>query len=150
MNKIKNSKLAENTIIIITGDHNIRSVLPYNTKEVAKYKNSVPLYIYLPEHIRKGLIVDTQRWASHYDIMPSIIPLILSDARYFSLDQNVFDTTKITLYYYSINDYSIMHNEGLTDEQAVRLVKARHTIAACYFNTIFNGIETGKLLEKQK
>ena len=36
MDKIKGSELADNTIVIITGDHNIRSVLPYNTQEVKK------------------------------------------------------------------------------------------------------------------
>jgi len=140
MDSIKNSHLSENTIVIFTGDHNVRSILPYNTTELLKYKNSVPLYIYFPENIRKDIVVDTERYGSHSDIMPSIIPIVLPGSPYYALGQNLFDTTKNTDRFYSINPYSILHGDGLTDEQTKRIVNAKYAISMCYFNSIFNAI----------
>jgi len=69
MDKIKNSPLSENTIVIITGDHNIRSIINYNTENSQHLKYSVPLYIYLPQDLKKSLHIDTTRYGSHYDII---------------------------------------------------------------------------------
>ncbi|MBN1181358.1 MAG: sulfatase-like hydrolase/transferase [Bacteroidales bacterium] len=144
MTKIKNSELKTNTIVIVTGDHNVRSIIPYNTPETLRYKNAVPLYIYLPENIRENLVVNTDRWASHYDIFSSIIPLVLSDTKYFAMGQNIFDTTANSNTFYSINQYSIFHNDGLTDEEANRIVNARMAITRFYYNQLFKKAENEK------
>lgn len=45
LNEFKKSPAAENTIIMITGDHNVRSILNYNVIG-KRWQNSVPLYIF--------------------------------------------------------------------------------------------------------
>ena len=52
MTELKQSTVASNTIVMITGDHNVRSILKYDTAESLRWRNSVPLYIYLPPAIR--------------------------------------------------------------------------------------------------
>lgn len=48
MTKLKQSPYATNTIVFITGDHNMRAIFKYETEEEIRWRNSVPLYIYLP------------------------------------------------------------------------------------------------------
>lgn len=52
LDSFKQSENAKSTILIITGDHNVRSILNYNTIGY-QWQNSVPLYIYLPPYLRK-------------------------------------------------------------------------------------------------
>lgn len=47
LNDFKVSHAAENTIVVVTGDHNIRQILAYNDKKDQWKKYAVPLYIYI-------------------------------------------------------------------------------------------------------
>lgn len=89
MSKIKNSDLAYNTVVMITGDHNIRLILPYDGID-EKWRYSVPLYVYIPQSDRQSVNIDTSRYGSHHDIMPTIANLTLSNAEYFDDGQNLF------------------------------------------------------------
>ena len=65
LNRFKASAAAKNTILIITGDHNVRSILDYDAVD-KRYEHSVPLYIYLPTYLRKEAYNKlTNRWGSH-------------------------------------------------------------------------------------
>ncbi len=147
MTWIKSSPLASNTIVVITGDHNIRMILPYTKPGSNLYQYSVPLYIYLPPLLRKKVYVDTSRMGSHYDIIPTIAPLVLSKARYVALGQNLFDSKKKSDSYYSINELQVLHDKGLTDKKAHRIAVARQTILKYYFQTLFSKFdkEAGKV-----
>lgn len=89
MSKIKNSDLASNTIVMITGDHNVRLILPYDGID-EKWRYSVPLYVYIPQSDRQSVHIDTSRYGSHHDIMPTLASLTLSSAEYFDGGQNLF------------------------------------------------------------
>lgn len=136
MDKIKNSPLAENTVVIITGDHNIRSAVLYNTPELQKLKYSVPLYIYMPNELKKNLYIDTTRIGSHFDIMTSIYPYILKNIKYPDLGQNLFSDKKPNGKYYSLNEQQLLYGDSLTLEDVKKKAKARSAILFYYYSTV--------------
>ena len=138
LDKIKSSHLAENTIVIITGDHNNRSALSYNTSEMMKYKFSVPLYLYIPDDIKQNLFIDTERWSSHYDIITSIYPYILNDIKYPNLGQNLFDKDLPSNEFYSINDAQLLYDKD-NEAEIVKKINARQAITRYYYSTMING-----------
>lgn len=91
LDEIKNSEFAENTIVIITGDHSLREISVSKPEELFK-KYSVPLYIYIPEKLKRSL--NTNFSASHMDIMPTIYDLALSKAPYIAAGTSLLDTDK--------------------------------------------------------
>lgn len=78
LDAVKKSPLAENTIIVITGDHNFKefSLTPEETFK----KFAVPMYIYIPKSLKKNL--DTDVIGSHMDIVPTLYDLSLSKVKY--------------------------------------------------------------------
>ncbi|MCF8374441.1 MAG: sulfatase-like hydrolase/transferase [Bacteroidales bacterium] len=135
MDKIKNSPLAENTIVIITGDHNIRSTICYNTQAMQKYKYSVPLYFYLPEDLKRELYIDTSRLGSHCDIMASVYPYILVNEKYINLGQDLFSPQIASDAYYSINEQQLLFGKSLTREEVEKKVNARKAILFYYYSS---------------
>ncbi|MCL2390421.1 MAG: sulfatase-like hydrolase/transferase [Endomicrobia bacterium] len=83
---VKNSNLAKNTIVVITGDHNLREITAASDKELFK-KYSVPMYVYIPEKLKKPF--DKDAAACHMDIMPTLYDLSLSSANYVSAGTSV-------------------------------------------------------------
>ncbi|ANV97316.1 hypothetical protein BBW65_07695 [Helicobacter enhydrae] len=82
---IKTSPLKDRTIIAATGDHKMRSLVPFEVKR--EFLNfSVPLYLYIPkpylDAVRFGF--DPTRLGSHKDIFPTLFAYSLSNVRYFS------------------------------------------------------------------
>ena len=144
MDKIKSSELAKNTIVVFTGDHNIRSIFSYKENGPSHFRRSVPLYIYFPERIKKGLQIDTTKYGSHYDILTSIAPHILRGVKYFALGQDLFDGTKNKDQYFSINDAQTLHGNGMSDAEADSKNRAQRTIASYYFSKTFKEIEQKK------
>jgi phosphoglycerol transferase MdoB-like AlkP superfamily enzyme len=108
IDKIKNSKLAENTFIIFTGDHNFWDI--YRFKENEKYSSKkVPLYMYIPPKYKKSDYSDfLNKFSTTVDIMPTIIPLTLSEARFISFGKNLFSTKES----YSMNSSSLIANKS--------------------------------------
>ncbi len=140
MDKIKASKLADNTIVIVTGDHNNRSILNYNTPELLKIKYSVPLYIYLPKELRDSLYIDTNRWANHTDIMSSIFPYILYNVPYPCLGNNLFDPNQDNSHYYSYNVYQTLYDSTANPKEIKRKVKAYDSIIRYYYSQFFQSL----------
>ncbi len=134
MDKIKNSSLAKNTIVIITGDHNIRSTILYNTSETQDLKYSVPLYFYFPDDLKQNLYIDTDRYGSHYDIMTSIYPYILRNVDFLNLGQNLFDSSKPSEKYYSINEEQLLFGKYLYQEDVEQKLHARNAILFYYYS----------------
>jgi phosphoglycerol transferase MdoB-like AlkP superfamily enzyme len=134
MDKIKSSPLAENTIVIITGDHNIRKIIGYNTQKLDYLKFEVPLYLYIPETLKKTLSIDVTKTGSHYDIMTSIYPYILNNIKYFNLGQNLFSNDKPSESYYSINEGKLLFGKSLTYEQVAKIQRAREAILFYYYS----------------
>ncbi len=91
---VKKSKFADNTIIAVTGDHNLRELSNYVPEETF-VRYAVPFYIYIPQQIKKDLNiqkVNTKVFGSQMDIMPTLYNLSLSSAKYTSFGNNLFDT----------------------------------------------------------
>ncbi|ANU37752.1 sulfatase-like hydrolase/transferase [Vibrio scophthalmi] len=83
---IKNSLLAEKTVIAATGDHRVR-YLAVDSKEEFALTHGVPFYLYVP-----GMILantqnhyDSSRIGSHRDIFPTLYHYSLSNQNYISL-----------------------------------------------------------------
>lgn len=105
--EIRNSPLRENTIIVASGDHNIRQVFEY-TPEEGFLKRSVPILMYIPEKYKPAFF-DGTVLASHKDIFPTIFNLALSDAPYFYTGDNLFDPT--VEHRFALNDYSFIADD---------------------------------------
>ena len=101
---IKNSPLGENTIIVATGDHNIRQVFEYDD-ENSFLKRSVPILFYIPEKYKPAFF-DSSVMASHKDIFPTIFNLSLSNQKYIYSGDNLFK--KSPNYRFAINEYNFI------------------------------------------
>jgi len=91
LDKIKNSELGKNTIVVMTGDHNNLMLFDFDEAHQMQQRG-VPLYIYIPEKYKPQTSINTSVFASHKDIFPTIFNLALSKARYFSIGNNLLDT----------------------------------------------------------
>ncbi|WP_203970333.1 LTA synthase family protein [Capnocytophaga stomatis] len=101
---IKNSPLGKNTIIAVTGDHNIRQVFEYDS-ENAFLQRSVPILFYVPEDY-KPLFFDANVMASHKDIFPTLFHLSLSNQEYVYSGDNMFSES--LSYRFGVNDYNFI------------------------------------------
>lgn len=135
--KVKKSKFAENTIIIVTGDHNIRSMLPYVTDPDMLLKYSVPFYIYLPKKYRKKVTYDYRKYGSHNDIFPTLFETAFSDVGYFGLGSNLFDKNIKLENTYCENAACFKIPTKNNKEKIGKKVNARKAILAYYFNQCF-------------
>jgi len=108
LTKIKDSSFKENTIVVITGDHGFRSV--NFSKEEKWYQHIVPLYIYVPKHLKPKRGHDENVLGSHMDIMPTVYNLALSNVNYYSLGSDLFNPPKLnTASYMSV----MYHADGV-------------------------------------
>ena len=132
LNRFKASAAAKNTILIITGDHNVRSILDYDAVD-KRYEHSVPLYIYLPTYLRKEAYNKlTNRWGSHDDILATLAPFAFHDTKYFKMGHNLLDTTVPDSTYYSANVDQI-ESVPTYRKEAKRLTAARNLLRQVYF-----------------
>jgi len=106
--KIISSPLRENTIIVATGDHNIRQLFNYSSNDFFM-QCSVPLVMYVPPKYRPKNKINTNKFGSHKDIFPTLYNLALSNAIYANFGTNLFSTSdkNFALYCYSIASDSI-------------------------------------------
>lgn len=100
--EIKESPFGENTIIVASGDHNIRQVFEYSPEE-GFLKRSVPILFYIPKKYKPAFF-DNEVITSHKDIFPTIFNLSLSDTKYAYTGEDLFDST--VKYRFAINDYN--------------------------------------------
>jgi phosphoglycerol transferase MdoB-like AlkP superfamily enzyme len=138
MDRLKASPLKDNTVVVITGDHNIRKLIDYSGEKFLNFQHSVPLYVYLPPAIRGSLKVDEQVYGAHSDILPTLAPLLLSDVPYFALGQNLFDAKLTEKGSVSINQAQVIHSDNLTDAQANQKAKAREAILKWLFGKVLS------------
>ena len=107
---LKNSPYGENTMVVITGDHNSLALFDFTDSHLLQ-KLSVPLIMYIPEKYRKG-IYNPKRFGSHKDIFPTIFNLALSQASFMKSGNNLLSTDSLTSFY-GINDYKVaMSQDG--------------------------------------
>lgn len=91
LDKVKSSKLKDNTIVVVTADNNtIDGIMRYDSNEILNSKN-IPLYIYMPKELKDSLKIDTKVAGSHKDIFPTLYNLTLKNQDYISVGKNLFD-----------------------------------------------------------
>ena len=136
LDKFKQSKAAENTIVIISGDHNVRSIIDY-TQVNKRWERSVPLYIYLPPYLRKeGYRSMTSRWGSHDDILATLAPFAFRNTKYMCLGSNLLKEGVADSAYYSANVEQLLACPAY-QAQAQRIVSARNLLRIVFFQQIF-------------
>ena len=132
LNRFKASAAAKNTILVVTGDHNVRVILNHDVID-KRYEHSVPLYVYLPPYLRKEAYNKlTNRWGSHDDILATLAPFAFRNTKYFKMGKNLLDTSVSDSTYYSANVDQI---EAIPTYQkkAERLTAARNLLRQVYF-----------------
>lgn len=142
LEKFKKSPLAANTIIAVTGDHNVRTILDYSEGHVdVKHRHAVPLYIYLPEGMRpdsSDIARFENRHGSHFDLLPTLAPLALnSGTRYLNIGQNLFDPERNDSLYYSYNEKQLLAPEGCDKKQLMKMMQARELMMKIYYQLKF-------------
>ena len=137
LNRFKASAAAKNTILVITGDHNVRVILNHDVID-KRYEHSVPLYVYLPPYLRKEAYNKlTNRWGSHDDILATLAPFAFRNTKYFKMGKNLLDTSVSDSTYYSANVDQI---EAIPSYQkkAERLTAARNLLRLAYFTKVLH------------
>ncbi len=107
LDNIKNSSLADNTIVVITGDHNFWGFMNY-TKEESYEKFTVPFYLYVPAKIFSEK-VNLNKVGSHEDIMSTLYNISLSDTEYLSFGEDLLSDNKT----YALNNAIHAGEEGV-------------------------------------
>lgn len=133
LDAFKKTKAAKNTIIVVTGDHNVRSLLDY-TKVDGKWEHSVPLYIYLPPNLRKNSYrTMVNRWGCHYDILSTLAPFAFNQGvDYINLGNNLLDENASEDDFSSYNEDRFMANPAHY-KQLERKSNARALLLELYF-----------------
>lgn len=112
MKKIIDSPLGENTIIVATGDHNVMQLFNYRDADLL-YKFSVPLIMYVPEKYKINKTFDTNIFASHKDIFPTLFNLSLSNTKYVNSGFDILDGSINRNEFYAVNSYNtVLNNTG--------------------------------------
>ena len=148
ISNVKKSKFADNTIIAVTGDHNLRELSNYIPEETF-LRYAVPFYLYIPQQIKKDLNIqkiNTNVFGSHMDIMPTLYNLSLSSSSYSSFGNNLLE----------VYDNIALNTDGLVlrDNIAIKYNFVDDSIQAFSFNnkdkklSIVAETEEHKLLKK--
>ena len=89
---IRNSPLAENTIIAVTGDHSIKNFIGSKDHDFLD-KHGVPFILYVPQaYLKDDVVINDLNWGSHKDIFPTLFHLSLSSAKYLPFGINLLSS----------------------------------------------------------
>lgn len=138
LTEFKKSPAANNTIVVITGDHNVRSILNYNVIG-KRWQNSVPLYVYLPPMLREDSYPNVkEKWGCHYDILPTLAPLALSGTKYLKLGNDLLNDSVTLDNSYSYNQQQVLSQPSYITT-AQRRSAAREVLLRLYFAMLLSG-----------
>ena len=141
LDEFKKSEAAKNTILILTGDHNVRAILDYN--HIGKrWQNSVPLYIYLPPYLRtKDYPVHPKAWGCHYDILATIAPFAFRNTDYPKLGNNLLEKDILSGgLSFSYNEEQVRADKAYLPK-AKRISEARELLLRLYFQKVFTNLK---------
>lgn len=109
LDKFKESKFKENTIIVVTADNNtVEGIMKYDDNPIFTSKN-IPLYFYFPAKLKEKLDIDTKVAGSHKDIFPTLYNLTLDNKKYFAVGTNLLDKNQI---HYGFNGSMIVNKDA--------------------------------------
>ena len=141
LTKIKqNKRMAENTIIVVTGDHNARSILNYEEGYVPqKYRYSVPLYIYMPDRYKD---FDTEvicRYGCHFDILPTLAYYCFSDStEYLNIGHDLLHGSNEESYL-SYNENQLLSDNPSENDALTKMMKARELLLKIFIMKKIHG-----------
>lgn len=140
LTRFKASPMAGNTIVVVTGDHNVRSILDYSVVP-AEYKYSVPLYICLPPRYAVDAAFKEQlaeRYGSHYDILPTLAPLALKEgSEYLCIGRNLLDSLCSDDGFFGYNQEAVLAPDAQNADSLMRVMKARELLMEIYYQQGF-------------
>jgi phosphoglycerol transferase MdoB-like AlkP superfamily enzyme len=94
LDDVKESELAENTVVAITADNNtVEGIMRYDDYYTQAKK--IPFYLYLPEYLKPDEEIDMGVASSHKDIFPTLYNLTLSDREFSAMGTNLLEKTKL-------------------------------------------------------
>ena len=132
MDKLKSSPLADNTVVVFTGDHNVRSIFNYNmVSEQWMYR--VPLYMYIPERYRPEDI-NTQVFADHYDILSTLANLCLN-SRCLNIGRNLLSDRPALIVNCAYNENGILCTEE-DKQRSERFCASREALLHILFSSL--------------
>ena len=109
LDKFKESKFKENTIVVVTADNNtVEGIMKYDDNPIFTSKN-IPLYFYLPSKLKEKLDIDTKVAGSHKDIFPTLYNLTLDNQKYFAVGTNLLNKNQI---HYGFNGSLIINKDA--------------------------------------
>lgn len=147
LTEFKKKEVSNNTLVMVTGDHNVRSIIDYQ-RVPSQYMYAVPMYLYLPQPYYKldqelkGRV--EERYGSHYDILPTLAPLCFEKGtRYMDIGQNLLDSTKNNRDYYSYNEKQLLlPNDTEQDADSImEMIKVRELICKIYCQQQFRKLK---------
>jgi membrane-anchored protein YejM (alkaline phosphatase superfamily) len=119
LNALKQEKLLDNTVVIITADHgeqfneNKRSIWGH-ASDYTRWQLQVPFIIYQPDRAKGSFSYFT----SHYDAVPFIMQDLLgcsNPTSDYSIGKSIYTPEKnINLFAASYVDYALVHNDRIT------------------------------------
>ena len=93
MTRLKQSELADQVIVVATGDHALRGFHEYPSSAEAYWKYSTPVYFYVPEQWDQLRQIDPDRViGSHVDIFPTLFELSLDRRPYLSFGRSLLES----------------------------------------------------------
>jgi phosphoglycerol transferase MdoB-like AlkP superfamily enzyme len=115
INRIQDSKLKDNTIIVAVGDHSAHQLLDV-AEEYVLQDLSVPLIMIVPDKYKPSYAVDVTRFGSHKDVFPTLFNLSLSNSEYVKSGNNLLSPPTDSTYFFGVYKYEI----GLSKDGYVR------------------------------
>lgn len=132
LTRFKESPAADNTIIIICGDHSLRSIIDYNNVDES-FRNRILMYVYLPPALRQPHHKSaTHKYGNHYDILPTLASFALNDVDYLHIGRDLLaDSSSVTECAY--NEDALLCDERQR-ARAERFTNAREALLNIYFD----------------
>ena len=136
LTELKTGNHAGNTIVVATGDHNVRSILNFQEDAVPdEYRYRVPLYIYLPEKYSlpdsiRGIVSD--RYGCHLDILPTLAPFAFGKGtKYLNIGHNLLDSGTDDLFF-SYHESGVLSPCVQRNDSLMRVMKTRELLMKIY------------------
>ena len=96
------------------------------------------MYMYLPQSYKVDKEVVTERYGSHYDILPTLAPLCAKeDVEYLAIGNNLLDTTKDNSAFYSYNEKQLLVPETADKDSVARIIEARRLLMEIFYQQNF-------------
>lgn len=145
LDRFKASSKADNTIVMITGDHNVRTALRYATDGVPEeWHHRVPLYMYIPKAYRGtedgSYHCDTSKWGCHYDILTTLARFAFKPGtRYLNIGQDLLSDSLNSHNTISYNTESLLYDRS--NKYLERKAQARELLLRLYLQEFISSVK---------